>query len=393
MKTATTKPAYDVDALRRTEFPWALRRVIYLNSASVGPYPERTRRALEAFNARRCQPEQLPDEELSEIEGRTRRLCARLIGADSAEIALGFNTSFGVNLAATALGLKPGDRIVLLDGDFPANVYPWLNLERRGLDVEFIRRDARGLPNEEGALERLERGDVRLFATSAVGFCTGYRLDLGAISRVCRSHGTYLVIDGIQALGVLPLDVRQVPVDILACGGQKWLLGPWGTGFAYIRRGLIDELDPVTVGWLGFKSSLDFHSLLSYNLDPLEGARRFELGTLGSGDFDALNNSLSLLLELGICDIFAHVRAVQKPLVDWIGARSDVEWVSDPAPERRSGIIAFRTAAPAELCTRLQEAGIKVALREGAVRVSTHAYNTAEEIEQLIGVAEKVLEG
>jgi selenocysteine lyase/cysteine desulfurase len=394
MDSVTRRTSYDVHALREREFPWAedLGRV-YLNSAAAGPLPERTRRALLEYADRAARPGPEFYELQQQAPVRARRLCAELIGARPEEIALGFNTSFGINLAATALRHTPGDRVLLLAGDFPAVVYPWLNLERRGVRVEFVPPDGRGLPDEAAALERLARGDVRLFALSSVSFSTGYRLDLDAISQECRRHGTYLVVDGIQAVGALPVDVARTPVDILTAGGQKWLLSPHGSGFSYVRRELIGELDPIAVGWLGFEASQDFGHLLDYALDPVPGACRFELGSLAYGAVHALAESLSLLIELGVDRIERHVRAVQEPLIDWARSRDDVELVSDVSSERRSGIVTFRTADSAAVHERLAEAGITVSLREGAIRVSVHAFNCREEIERMIQVVERALRG
>lgn len=393
MKPAAMPDDFDVEALRAREFPWTAEPgVAYLNSGSTGPLPERTRRALAAFDGRRARPDRISDDALRAIGVRARELCARLIGADPEEIALGFNTSFGLNLAASALDLQPRDRVVLHDGEFPANVYPWLNQERlRGIEVERIPLRPDGLPDEAAALERLGRGGVRAFAVSAVGFSNGFRADLSTISRVCREQGTYLIVDGIQALGAVPFDVRETPVDVLAGGGQKWLLSPWGTGFAYVRRGLIETLRPPVVGWLSYEASQDFGSLTDYRLDPLPDARRFELGTLTFGGLDGMNESLSLLLELGIERIRDHVRDVQARLVEWVESRDDLEWAGDPSPERRSGILAFRPPGAESIYARLRAEGVTVSLREGAIRVSIHAFNSRSDVERLIEVTESAL--
>jgi cysteine desulfurase/selenocysteine lyase len=384
---------YDVDALRRSEFPWTDERgFVYLNSASTGPLPERTRRAIQEFTAMAVQPDEGLYEAHRDIPARGRRACAELIGARPEEIALGANTTFGLNLAAASLALGPGDRVLLMDGEFPANVYPWLNLESRGIVVEFTARDARGLPDEAAALERLARGDIRVFSASMVNFCTGYCLDLDAVSAECRRHGTVFVVDAIQALGAVPLDVSATPIDILACGGQKWLLSPQGSGFAYVRRELIERLDPVTVGWLAYGPSQDYGNLLDYALEPLEDARRFELGSLAFCSVDACNHSVALLSELGVERIEQHVRHVQQLLIDWVESRDDVEIVSDLDPKRRSGIIAFRVPDPESLHQAFRSAGITISVREGSIRVSVHAFNTRAEMEQLISVAELALE-
>lgn len=393
MKDLVEPSQYDVDRLRRSEFPWTEEQgAVYLNSASTGPLPERTRRAIERFTAMAVGPDEALYEAHREVPARGRRACAELIGARPEEIALGANTTYGLNLAATALGLSPGDRVLLMDGEFPANVYPWLNLKRRGVGIEFVARDGRGLPDEAAALERLGRGDIRVFSASLVNFCTGYRLDLDAISTECRRHGTALVVDAIQGLGAVPLDVAATPVDILACGGQKWLLSPQGSGFAYVRRELIERLDPLSVGWLAYEPSQNYCDLLAYALEPLEDARRFELGSLAFMSVDACNHSLGLLAELGVDRIDRHIRSVQQVLIDWVASRDDVEMVSDLDGKRRSGIIAFRVPDSDSLHQALRSHGITVSVREGAIRVSVHAFNNRGDMERLIAVSEAALD-
>lgn len=391
--------AIDVDRLRENEFPWLESPgVAYLNSASTGPLPQRSRRSMVEFIEHCCRPDHELYRQHKEIPDRVRRLCADLIAADPAEIALGFNTTYGINLAATALPLRTGDRVLLMDGEFPANVYPWLNLESRGITVERIPLDSRGLPDEAAALERIARGGVAAFTVSAVSFSTGYRVDLDAISRECRRQGTYLVVDGIQALGVVPFDVTTTSADVVAVGGQKWLLSPQGAGFAYVRRGLIDQLEPPAVGWLGFESAQDFGRLLDYAFEPLPDGRRFELGSLAFASLEAFRHSLSLILELDPRRIAAHVARVQRPLVEWVESRDDLEWRSDTDPARRSGILAFHppgldAAGLQRLDDRLRAAGITVSIREGAIRVSVHAFNDSGDIRRLIGEVEAALEG
>jgi selenocysteine lyase/cysteine desulfurase len=224
-----------------------------------------------------------------------------------------------------------------------------------------------------------------------VNFFSGFRLDLEAVSRACRRHGTYLVVDGIQAVGAVPVDVSAVDIDVLACGGQKWLLSPNGVGFVYVREGLIPELKPATVGWLSFKATQNFEDLLDYAYEPLDDARRFELGSLPFYCLRGLNTSISLLQQLGVSAIESHIHELQAPLIEWVESRRDVEWASDPDPKRRSGILSFRVSEPARVDERLREADITVSVREGAIRVATHAFNTRRDIERLISTVESTL--
>jgi len=249
-------------ALRTAEFPWTAD-TIYLNNASIGPIPERTRRALDEFTAKRTAPHLLPDRELFAGLAAARLGIAQLINAAPSEIALATNTGFGLNLAARALPLQRGDVVLLSDKEFPANVYPWLMLRDQGITVEMARCRPEGWPDEEYLLQRLRDPKVRVLAVSFVQFSNGYRADLQKLGAACRANGTYLVVDGIQGIGNSVLDVTETPVDILACGGQKWLLSPWGSGFVYVRKELVPTLEPAITSWMAFEGTDDFSRLAS----------------------------------------------------------------------------------------------------------------------------------
>src|SRR5881296_1431108 len=296
-------------ALRAAEFPWTADTV-YLNNASIGPIPERTRRALDAFTAKRTAPHLLPDRDLFAGLAAARLGVAHLLNADPSEIALATNTSFGLHLAARALPLQPGDVVLLSDKEFPANVYPWLLLERRGITVERAPVGPQGWPDEDRLCERLRDPRVRVLAVSFVQFANGYRADLKRLGAACRVHGAYLVVDGIQGIGNSVLDVRETPVDILACGGQKWLLSPWGSGFVYVRRELISVLEPAVAGWMAFEGTDDFSRLTEYNPTFRSDARRFEMVTLPYQDFYGMTASVGMLAELGIDDIAQYARTL-----------------------------------------------------------------------------------
>jgi cysteine desulfurase/selenocysteine lyase len=382
---SSPSPGYDIAELRRTEFPWT-RETTYLNHASVGPLPERTRVSLEEFNRKRAAPFQLPDRELMATMATSRRLAAELIGADPHEIALTINTGFGLSLAAQALPLQAGDTVLASDKEFPANVYPWMLLKDRGVTLELVRTTAEGWPDENRLLERLRDPKVRVLAVSLVQFSNGYTVDLARISAAARESGTYLVVDGIQGVGQLPVNVRETPVDLLACGAQKWLLSPWGSGFVYVRQELIRELQPSVTGWMAFEGTDDFSRLTQYS-DRLRGdARRFELITLPYQDFAGMNASLGMLLELGIDRIGRHVRSLHQPVLAWAeraGAR-----VSSPTDSRGSGILCVAPHNVGESFRALKAAHIVCSLREGAIRLSPHAYNTQEEMERVADILE-----
>lgn len=375
----------DLDALRAREFPFSVETT-YLNAAAVGPLSESARRATEAYVAARARVHTLGAEHFDGVLRACRQAAARLVGAAPEEIALGGNTSYGLNLAALGLPLRPGSTAVVSDREFPANVYPWMRLQQQGVALEIVPTDARGLPDEARLLERLTRGDVSLFALSAVQFATGYLADVRRFGEICREYGVFFVVDAIQALGQLPLDVKALQIDVLACGGHKWLCGPFGTGFAYVRDELIERLEPHAVGWSSMRASQDFGALLDYRYDFVDDARRFEVATLPLQDFAALAASLELLLGVGVERIRAHVAALLEPLVAWLAERPAVEIVSDLRPEHRSGIFCFRPRDAQAAFAALRRADVHAVLREGAIRLSPHLYNTPADLERVLGV-------
>jgi selenocysteine lyase/cysteine desulfurase len=370
--------------LREREFPWTADTV-YLNNASIGPIPERTRAVLDAFTAKRTAPHLLPDRELMAHLQAARVSCARAIGAEPGEIALATNTSYGLNVAARALPLKPGDAVILSDREFPANVYPWLTLKERGIEVEVAPTTPEGWPDEDYLVERLTDPRVRVLAVSFVQFSNGYRADLNRLGRACRANGSFLVVDAIQGVGNSPLDVRETPIDILACGGQKWLLSPWGSGFVYVRQELVNALEPAVSGWMAFEGTDDFTKLTTYNPTYRDDARRFEMHTLPFQDFCGLTTSVDMLLELGLDDIADYTRSLHQPLFTWADEKG-VRVVSPRDDAHRSAIVCIAPERATEAFHAVKKARIICSLREGAIRLAPHCYNTVEEIEKVLDV-------
>ena len=367
------------EELRRTEFAALDGQGIFLNSASVGPMPSRSVAVLAACNRDRARPGLWPVERLNTILAEARWLSARLINAAEGEIALMPNTTTGLNVAARALPLGAGDVVLTFDGEFPSNIYPWLARRGEGIVLERIPRTAEGWPDEARLHERLGDPAVKAVMVSLTQFSNGYTLDLAALSRATRATGKWLVVDAIQAVGHVPIDVQATPVDFLACGAQKWLLSPWGTGFLYVRRELIGQFPPTFAGWAAFKGTDDYTNLTAYNPEPWPDARRFELITLPVQDFAAMNASVGLLLEVGIPAIAEHLRALHAPVIAWAQAQGATV-TSAPAPHA-CGILCLRPRGDVVAAyQRLQAHGVMCSLREGSIRLSPHLFNTAAEV-------------
>ena len=386
--TAPVRTPYDVSALRETEFPWT-RDTIYLNHAGIGPIPERARLALEDYARERVAPTTLTDDRLMAVLSAGRAKAARLIGADPGEIALTTNTSFGLNLAARMLPLAPGDIVLVSDQDFPANVFPWRQIADRGVRLEILPRTPAGWPDEARMLERMQDARVKVLAVSHVEFHTGYRLDLDGLGAAARATETFFVVDAIQALGHVPLDVATTPVDILSCGAQKWLLSPWGSGFMYVRRGLIQQLESPLAGWNAYEGNQNFSTLVDYGGKLHSDARRFELWTLPYQDLLGMTLSLDLLDELGIDRIEEHVAHIGQPVREW-AHRAGVR-LKSPEGARDSGIISLVAADIPEGLATLRTAGVATCVREGGLRLAPHCYNTIEEMERVVKLLQRSL--
>ena len=378
----------DLESLRAREFPWeAHGEAIHFDHASVGPLPQCVRDALDAYGLKRAEPHRLGMDDFFPVLDRARELTARLIGASAGEIALMTNTSWGVNLAAYSLPLGPGDIVLGSQGEFPANVYPWMAAAKaRGFRFELLPLD--GSAVDENAVMRRIGSDsrVKCVALSWVSFWSGSRIDLGRIGAACRARGIWFAVDAIQGLGAVELDLRSTPVDIVSSGAQKWLCSPWGSGFSYVRKELVPALEPPAAGWLAQASSGDFGRFLDYDPAWHTDARRFEVGTIPYQDIVGMNASLGLFLELGPARIAAHVRALTTRLVEWAQTAEGVRLLTPVAPERRAGIVAFATTDLDRDSQRLKQAKVTHSVREGAIRFAPHFHNSMAEVERVIDV-------
>jgi selenocysteine lyase/cysteine desulfurase len=277
---------------------------------------------------------------------------------------------------------------VVSEGEFPANVLPWKSLEPRGFRVEVVPSDSHGLPREEELLRHVERPEVRALAVSAVQFSSGYRMELGRLGEACRRHGVLFVVDAIQALGAVPLRPAELHVDLLACGGQKWLCAPWGSGFAWVPRRHHHRLAPPMVSWLAVEGALELEDEPDYALRWLDDARRYELGTLGIQDYLGLARSVEILLECGVDNVRRHLLDLHEPLVRWIRSRADVQPITPLDPDRRAGILSFRPRNLAAAAGALRRIDVAFAQRGGAIRLAPHFYNTTEEVARVVEALE-----
>jgi cysteine desulfurase/selenocysteine lyase len=313
------------------QFP-VTERLIYLNHAAVAPLVKRAADAMKRLADEACEYGSLHYAGWLETYAGLREAAARLVGASAAEIAIVKNTSEGIATVANGLDWRPGDRVVAFREEFPANYFPWVRLERRGVQVRWL-----SVADPLEAVDAACRG-ARLLAISHVNYLSGHRVDLEAIGEICHRHGCLFFVDAIQGLGVFPLDVRRARIDALAADGHKWLLGPEGCGVLYVRRELQDAIEPVEFGWTNVAHYADYASR-DMTLRPDAG--RYECGTLNTIGCFGLRAAIEFLLEVGVEAIQGAVLALTARLVE--GARAKGYEVLGPADERRrSGIVSIR---------------------------------------------------
>ncbi|MFQ5905473.1 MAG: aminotransferase class V-fold PLP-dependent enzyme, partial [bacterium] len=250
-----------------------------------------------------------------------------------------------------------------------------------GIEIKFADLDKGCITSQ--AIEKAIDGKTKAVSMSMVDYSRGYRPDLKRIGELCKKKRVALIVDGMQSVGVLDFRIKDYAIDLLACGGGKWLMGPQGAGFAYISEAAQDWLRPTFMSWLSVLSSFDFECLLTRRYDPFPGARKFELGTYPYADYFGLRESLKLISEAGIDEMWKSARYACRLLLDYLKT-SKYEILSPTDDARRSSIVAFTCSDVDSLYAKLREKNFILSKREGAIRVSCHFYNTGEEAGWLI---------
>jgi selenocysteine lyase/cysteine desulfurase len=369
-------------AQTREQFP-VTQRYAYLNHASVGALSQAVVGAMTRYLTQRGNSggEALVDWD-ADIE-QIRQTCARFIDGNRDEIVFTGSISHGLNIVACGLDWREGDNLICAETEFTANVYPWTNLRRRGVEVRFVpARQNRILVEDVAAM--IDRR-TRLVAISFVEFRTGYRNNLDALAALCHERGAYLCVDGIQGLGALQFSVAQTPVDFMAAHAAKWMIGPIGAGFLYVRRELLQVLNPVMAGWRGVVDRDDY---FKYDSPLRQSGERFEPGSPNFAGLLGMEAAIELLLSAGMAEIEARILALTDYLIAGLQAKGCA--IGTPIQHRheRSGIVSFRhpAADPAELCERLHDADVIVSVRGDLIRVSPHFFNTEDDLDRLLAV-------
>jgi selenocysteine lyase/cysteine desulfurase len=370
----------------RSLFPDLAPRA-YLNHAGVSPPSTPVRRAVtDLLDAYAGVGGGATTRTLA-VRARLRDRLARLLGVRPVDVALTSGATHGLQAIALSLPWRRGDRVVLFDGEFPANVTPWQRAAALfGLETVFLPLAPYAAGDDEGLfqLEAALRRGVRLVAVSAVQFRTGLAMPIAAMAELCARHGAELCVDAIQALGAVPFDAARLGVDYVAGGAQKWLMGAEGAGVLYVRPDRVAALQPAMVGWLSHEDPASFLTQgaghLRYDRPLRRDASVFEAGSSSALSLAALDASLGLILDIGVAAIYQHANRYNDALEELLRERGfDSRRPREAA--RRSCILAA-DPPPGRDPRRLREAlareGVVVAIPDGIVRFAPHWPNDAD---------------
>lgn len=365
----------------RRHFP-VCQRWVFLDHAAVAPLPDRCASRVCEQAISLSQNGIAAYQEWHQHVENARTACAQLLNAHRHDIAFVGSTTAGINAIAEGFSWRAGDNVVLPAEEYPSNQYPWLNLAPLG--VECRRVPSRGPRVTIADLLNAIDSKTRVLTISAIEFASGYRNDVILLGEECRKRGIFFFVDAIQALGAFQWDVQNLPVDALAADGHKWLLGPEGAGILWVRPEVLNQLRPIGVGWNSVRHASDFSTI-----DPTwkADARRYEGGTLNVAGTAGLGESVRLLLEAGMPQIEKRILELTDYLCEQ-APRFGLSVFSSRQPEEKSGIVSLLTPDrdPKELMQRCRQGGVIVNVRAGRLRISPHAYNSFDDLDQFLSL-------
>jgi selenocysteine lyase/cysteine desulfurase len=364
-----------------------LRHWDFFNHAGVSPLPHSAAEAIRVYAGQAEQAAYLNSGWHFEIEN-LRQTSANLLNCHRDEIAFVKNTSEGISIVANGVDWQYGDQIVTTNVEYPANIYPWMEVSRsRGAKLVMVEEEdgpegCRQTPIEK-ILEAASAPKTRLVALSHVEFASGQRHDIARIGKFCRERKILFCVDGIQSLGIIPVDVKEMNIDYLSADGHKWMLGPEGAGIFYCRRELLEHTRPMTIGWMNVVDAQNFGN---YDFTLRADAGRFECGSFNVPGFLAFKAALDLLSGVGIEQISQRIKLLTDVLI--AGLRKKGYRIISPRSEMQwSGIVSFVSPThPHDKVVQMmrKEHRIELALREGRMRCSPHFYNTEAQIDRVV---------
>ena len=354
---------------------------VYFDHAAVAPLPKTSAEAMAAEADDFCRNGSANWPVWRRRVEETRLRAARLINAKSAEIAIVHSTTEGISLVAEGYDWQSGDNVVVPSNEFPSNLFPWLNLESRGVEIRRV-RPTDGWKLDPSDIDKACNDRTRIVACSWVDYATGRRNNPTALAEVAHRYGALFFLDMIQGAGAFPLDVEQMGVDFAAADGHKWMMGPEGAGILYVRQQNLDRLRPLGIGWNSVVHAGDF---VNTELQLKPTAARYEGGTYNMIGNAGLHASLGVLLETRVEAISKQVLSLGDELCDGL-MRKGYRIRSERSAERSSGIISVETGSlsPQQLVADCKSQNVIVSNRSGRLRISPHGWCNSEDVARLL---------
>ena len=358
------------------------KRFNYLNHAAVSPLPLPTLEAVKSQLTDVHENGSVNFQNWLTTKEQARQLLAGLLGAKPEQVAFMRNTSDALSTVANGLNWRKGDNIVTFRGEFPSNIYPWLRVrDVLGVEVRMCEEIDGRIDFDD--LAQLIDQHTRLVTISHVQYASGFRMDLERLGRVAREHDALLVVDAIQALGVLPTDVEAELIDVAAGASHKWLMAPEGVGYLYLSDRARARVQPTLVGWISVPQPEDYQD---YEQGWNEGTLAWETGTGPAALMYGLKASLELLTALDVAQTAKHLKQLTDHLCERIAAKP-YKVVSSRLAGEKSHIVCIRHnggLSPMALYSHLKKQNIITAPRGERLRIAPHVYNTVEEIDALV---------
>lgn len=356
----------------------------YLNCAHSGPLPKVTIEAVRKAIALKSHPNRIADGMIFSIPNAVREAVAPFANARPEEILVSSGAAHGVAQAAVGFPWKAGDAVVVAAGDFPSNVFNWTEAARRNGGRVSLVRGRRHAATTEDFLEAITP-ETRIVAVSAVDFGSGEVVDLERVGAVCRERGIFFAVDGTQAVGAVPLDVKALGISLLTVAAYKWMLGPFGVGFAYLDPAWWDRIPPSLISWTAAEGAENFNALPREGWKWVGTARRYDGPEAASFlNMTGLRRSAEFLTEIGLDAVHGHVTGLLSRLERDLPA----PFRRRATPSRVAGpILSIEADDPVPVhaaYARLRENGVWVSLRDDGIRVSPHIYNTEDDVERLL---------
>ena len=351
----------------------------YFNHAAIGPVSTFVKDKLDKYLYARSVDPIENYQAFIEVASSAKRRLAGLLNAKKNRIAWTENVSSGINILAQGLKWNKGDRIILNDLEFPSNVYPFMNLKKEGVEIDFVKSHEGRADAED--YEKLINPKTKLISISLVQFLSGYRADIKSLGELCKKHDIIFCVDVIQAAGVIQIDVEDSNIDFLAGGSHKWLMSLQGLGYIYITPGLMDKMEQKYAGWLSVD---DDWNLLNYDLKYKPAASRYQVGTNSAIGITALESSLELFESFGMAEIEKLNLSNTYYFIEKLNENGYKPLLADAGKNNIAGITSVKFENAEKIFKELAEKKINAALRQGVIRFSPHYYNSAEEIDMVI---------